>query len=164
MLYLNIYLRGKDDFYPIIAIDDETIEYDLLCKDAPYGKIRPLRQDYVNELKKGLTRKINNLRKSLKKQKRQLYVFTGIKNTFRETAKAINEINDSISETEERIENYKKALSVFDCLDMMLFEASETKYYEDKSRIIDPDKYIYFGIECWCPSVYLIDDNMIVRS
>ena len=88
---------------------------------------------------------------TLAKYEKTLNLIASMNNPMDEKMEIINETNENIDEVNEIISDLKNGEMFFVMLLWMIEEADATKYRSDKSKQINPDDYIYAGIECSLP-------------
>ena len=148
--YIQIKVKVADNkFLPLFCFSRSNVEYEAL-EDyvASYSQARPLTKAIVNS---AMTANRENRESYGATRQRIIDRIASIErmnNSVEEKTQAIWEEQNSLDELEEIRAELEKANQWLRNLYLILDEAEDTKYYSDESRHIDPNDYLYAGIEC----------------
>lgn len=153
--YVEFYLRVGDRFAPILTRSRSTNLYQMVSHSVPYEGIRALDRDDIREFIEDARAEIHRIEGNIARQQKQLAMIPDFENTVDEKLQAIGETQDYIEELEQELDYAKGDLAFFNMLDDMWEEAEQTKWYKDEhpEGVIDPDRYIYAGVECGFPTL-----------
>lgn len=150
--YIHFYLRDGDRFLPIKTASRSSEYYNYFEPYAPYGKVAPLRRPQVDYVRADIVRDIEDLRSQQAEVEQELSLIPSFNNDLSEKIEAIRHAQDCLSDCAENLASLEqvKQFSIF--LEDILDEAAESHYAEDERFHINPDEYIYVGIECGYPT------------
>ncbi len=159
--YVEFYLRVGDRFAPIITRSRSTTFYQLVHHCLPYGKVRALGKDVIEEFKNEAKSEIRRLEENIAHQRELMEMISKFNNSVDEKLQAAAESQDYIEELEQELASVKSDLAFFEVLGDMWEEAEQTRWYKNErpDAVIDPNEYIYAGVECGFPTLEDIEEK-----
>lgn len=153
--YINFYLRGGDHFYPIGTYSRSSAIYEMFEEYTmvPWEKIMPVTKNVLANVQRNINENIEGFRNHIKTTQETIECIKTMNNSVEEKMERLNEEINWITDLEERIEELERVKSFISVLDDMLREAEGSHYYEDKSRWLDENMYVYVGIEVGDPTI-----------
>ena len=153
--YMNFFLRGEDRFYPIGTYSRNSAIYEIFEEYTmvPWEKIMPVTKNVLANLQHNINENIEGFQNRIKTTQEKIEHIKTMNNSVEEKMECLNEEINWITDIEERIEELEKVKSFMNVLDDILQEAKDSHYYEDKSRWLDENMYVYVGIEIGNPTV-----------
>lgn len=138
--YLNVYIttENKEVFIPLGTFCRSTKIYEVMSANAPYEKIRELTIDKLNRLILEVKDNLFSLQKRKKSYKKALKLLSSKAENMLPT---YFEIISTIEDLDEEIEEYKFVLNRFEIYNEILNDYNEAS------------TQIYYGIECYPPSI-----------
>ena len=138
--YLNVYIttENKEVFIPLGTFCRSTKIYEVMSANAPYEKIRELTIDKLNRLILEVKDNLFSLQKRKKSYKKALKLLSSKAENMLPT---YFEIISTIEDLDEEIEEYKFVLNRFEIYNEILNDYNEA------------NTQIYYGIECYPPSI-----------
>ena len=148
--YISFYLKSKSgEFLPLATFSRSNVYYEYAEDFVPaYTKYAPLTQDSVNQILSNVRDRKDELKASIAECRSKLTLIQGMNNTVEEKVKAIEETNGTIKYLEEELEEASNCNMFYCALNFILEEAEMNKKYSKDEVTLDPDNYIYAGIEC----------------
>lgn len=153
--YVEFYLRVGDRFAPILTRSRSTNLYQMVSHAVPYEGIRALNKDDIRGFTEDARAEVRRIEENIARQREQLAMIPHFDNTVDEKLQAIDGTQDYIEDLEQEAACARSDLAFFQMLDDMWEEAEQTKWYKDEhpEGAIDPNKYIYAGVECGFPTL-----------
>lgn len=151
--YISFHLKTRDgDFLPIACFSRSNVYYEFACDRVPsYKEEVPFTRETLNYIRDDIKEAKEREVEYLAACKERLQLVSSMNNTLEEKMEYIYDIQESIKDTNERIEELNNCDMFYCTLGYILEEAEDTKYYSDQSKRLNPDDYIYAGIECSLP-------------
>ena len=151
------FIRSTDRLLPIHSASHSSSIYRFFSDYAPYEKARALSIQELQEIREEINTRIDEWTRRIEEERTNLQLIASFNNSVEDKIEAIESARDSIRENEEYVNEMKEALAFIYFLMDIYIEADDTKY-EDETARLDPNKYLYFGIECGTPSIAEIEE------
>lgn len=145
--YVNFYLRMNETFIPISDYSRNSTIYKFVASGVPYGKIKPVTLDMVENYVANAVDRINEIEESLAKERSTISIIMDAKgNSLEEKVDYLEEINNLIEDYEDEKESVRKAICFFGVLEDMI---ENRKYCSEQFKDFKNDfnHYIYVGEE-----------------
>ena len=155
--YIHFFVRSTDRLLPIRTLSRSSYIYYFFSDYAPYEKARALSMQELQNIREEINRQINEGTHRIEEERTNLQLIASFNNSIEDKIEALESARDSIREDEESVNEMKEALAFTYFLMDMYNEADDTKY-EDETARLNPNKYLYFGIECGTPSIAKIEE------
>ena len=145
--YMHFFIRKGNEFAPIATYGRSSCTYQAFKEFAPYEKIRPLTALQLGQVDE-------KLRADLESQYNRdaiverINMISKFNNSVDEKLAAIEDEVSALKELEDEEKALKRARKFVSFLLDIIDEAHSSQYYEDAAAHIDPNAYIYVGIEC----------------
>lgn len=149
--YIEFYLRKGENYLPLGAWSRNSKLYEVFKDFAEYNNAIPFTRENLDIIYDDINNEIANVKKQIKKYKKNIKFFTKSRLNYEDLIEGYNSFQSEIEEYKEELSSLKKAKSWAYALNEILHEAEDTCYYSDKSLYINPDEYIYVGIDCGNP-------------
>ena len=154
--YIHFFVRSTDKLLPIYTSSHHSSVYRFFCDYAPYEKARALSIQELQDIREEINIRIDEWTRRIEEERTNLQLIASFNNSVEEKIEALESARGSIRENEEYVNEMKEALAFTSFLIDMYIEADDTKY-EDETARLNPNKYLYFGIECGTPSIAEIE-------
>lgn len=153
--YVNFFIRIGDRFAPIFSRSRSFTLYQVTSHELPYEGIRAIKVSDIKRWKSAIDHEIKKAEKSIIDEKERIEMVGRFNNSVQEKLDFIDDTKIFIEDAEVEIEEMKSSIAFLEILEEMLDEADSTKYYNNDypDRVLDPDKYIYAGVECGLPGL-----------
>ena len=155
--YIHFFVRSTDRLLPIRTASRSSFIYHFFGDYAPYGKARALSIHELQNIREEINAQIDEWMRHIEEKRANLQLIASFNNSIEDKIEALEAARDSIRENEESVNEMKEALAFTYFLMDMYNEADDTKY-EDETARLNPNKYLYFGIECGTPSIAEIEE------
>ena len=155
--YIHFFVRSTDRLLPIRTASRSSFIYHFFSDYAPYEKARALSMQDLQNIRDEINLQIDEWTRRIEEDRTNLQLIASFNNSVEDKIEALESARDSIREHEESVNEMKEALAFTYFLMDMYNEADDTKYEEEKARL-NPNKYLYFGIECGTPSITEIEE------
>lgn len=155
--YIHFFVRSTDRLLPIRTASRSSSIYHFFSDYAPYEKARALSMQELQNIREEINLQIDEWTRRIEEDRTNLQLIASFNNSVEDKIEALESARDSIREHEESVNEMKEALAFTYFLIDMYNEADDTKYEEEKARL-NPNKYLYFGIECGTPSIAEIEE------
>ena len=155
--YIHFFVRSTDRLLPIHSASHSSSIYHFFCDYAPYEKARALSMQELKEIREEISIRIDEWTHRIEEDRTNLQLIASFNNSIEDKIEAIESARDFIRENEECVNEMKEALAFTYFLMNIYNEADDTKY-EDETARLNPNKYLYFGIECGTPSIAKIEE------
>ncbi len=146
--YIEFFIKGKDRFYPIASYCRNSEVYRVMSEGAPWEKVRALSVERLNTYRSFMLEDVMKEEKRINEQEHELQLIPTFNNSIEEKIDAIDSVKELIADKKEDI---KAAKYVINFIDFLIDIINEVKYGEHED--LDPNSYLYYGIECWEPTV-----------
>ena len=155
--YIHFFVRSTDRLLPIYTTSRSSSIYRFFSDYAPYEKARALSIQELQDIREEINIRINEWTHRIEEDRTNLQLIASFNNSIEDKIEALEAARDSIRKNEESVNEMKEALAFTYFLMDMYNEADDTKY-EDETARLNPNKYLYFGIECGIPSIAEIEE------
>ena len=155
--YIHFFVRSTDRLLPIYTTSHSSSIYRFFNDYAPYEKARALSMQELQEIREEISIRIDEWTHRIEEDRTNLQLIASFNNSVEDKIEALETARDSIREKEEIVNEMKEALAFTYFLMNIYNEADDTKY-EDETARLNPNKYLYFGIECGTPSIAEIEE------
>lgn len=167
--YIYFYVKTNNDiYYPLGTFGRSHVIYEMFEDYAPYEKVAPLTKGFIKEAIDEMEIHITNLNNSINATNEAIDFLKTAAGDMDERIERLYELVNDKAETKEEIERQKSAIAFGRTLLYMISEAEDDNAYssENYKYGIDPEKYIYVGIESGNPNVVYDDDgwNNIIEN
>ena len=151
------FVRSTDRLLPIYTTSHSSSIYHFFSDYAPYEKARALSIQELQDIREEINTRIDEWTRRIEEDHTNLQLIASFNNSVEDKIEALETARDFIRENEEYINEMKEALAFTYFLIDIYNEADDTKY-EDETARLNPNKYLYFGIECGTPSIAKIEE------
>lgn len=145
--YLHFFLRDNDKFLPIGTYGRGSELYQAFNDAVPYAKIAPITNAVLDSIKDDLRSSIEGSRAEERRIEDRIQLISSFNNSVEEKIEALYNLDDYLVEAREDVEAKNLAMAfisfLYDILDEALYGCEG----------IDPEAYIYAGIECGDPKI-----------
>ena len=155
--YIHFFVRSTDRLLPIYTTSNYSPIYHFFNDYAPYEKARALSIQELQNIREEIDIRIGEWTRRIEDERTNLQLIASFNNSVEDKIEALETARDFIGENEEYISEMKEALAFTSFLINIYNEADYTKY-EDETARLNPNKYLYFGIECGTPSIAEIEE------
>ena len=155
--YMHFFIRSTDRLLPIHTVTHSSSIYRFFNDYAPYEKARALSIQELKEIREEISIRIDEWTHRIEEDRTNLQLIASFNNSIVDKIEALESARNAIRENEEYVNEMKEALAFTYFLMNMYNEADGTKYEEETARL-NPNKYLYFGIECGTPSIAEIEE------
>ena len=155
--YIHFFIRSTDKLLPIYTASRSSSIYLSFNDYAPYEKARALSIQELQDIREEINTRIDEWTRRIEEERTNLQLIASFNNSVEDKIEAIESTRDFIRKNEELVNEMKEALAFTYFLIDIYNEADYTKY-EDETARLDPNKYLYFGIECGRPSIAEIEE------
>ena len=155
--YIHFFVRSTDKLLPIYTASRSSSIYLSFSDYAPYGKAYALSIQELQDIREEINTRIDEWTHRIEEERTNLQLIASFNNSVEDKIEAIETARNSIRENEELVNEMKEALAFTYFLINIYNEADDTKY-EDETARLNPNKYLYFGIECDTPSIAEIEE------
>ena len=155
--YIHFFVRSTDKLLPIRTATHSSFTYRFYSDCAPYEKARALSIQELQNIREEISTRIDEWAHRIEEDRANLQLIASFNNSVEDKIEALKSVRDAIRENEEIVEEMKAVLAFTYFLISMYNEADDTKY-EDETARLNPNKYLYFGIECGTPSIAEIEE------
>ena len=147
--YIHFFIRIGDVFQPIYEESRAGMIYTYFEPFATWEKITPLTEKDISYTRTTVNEEILRVDQEVKEIDERCKLIGTFNNSMDEKLEAINaEMTTKEHYLKERKPGLEHAISFCNFLDDLIESASNLKYYDTKGAIlVDPDNYIYVGIE-----------------
>lgn len=152
--YIHFFVRVEDKFCPIATYCRSSQVFELMHLRAPYEHIKALNSDALTnyEIKaKEILDEWNARKRKYEKRKEIIATFN---NSVEEKMEMIHDSDEAIEEIEYEISEAEFVIKFIYFLEHII---REVDYNAPEG--IDKDNYLYYGIECYRPTVEDIEDR-----
>ena len=155
--YIHFFIRSTDKLLPIYTASRSSSIYLSFSDYAPYEKACALSIQELQDIREEINTRIDEWTRRIEEERTNLQLIASFNNSVEDKIEALESARDFIRENEEYVNEMKEALAFTYFLIGIYNEADDTKY-EDETARLDPNKYLYFGIECGTPSIAEIEE------
>lgn len=145
--YIYFTLKNKENVCPLISTSRSSVLYEVFSNFAPYESLAPVTIGDLNEVKYRINERINSLKEAIEKEEKMKDFIKEVDASLEEKIRVFFECEEDIGELNEDIREYESALAFVRIMIDILDEAESSKYYFDERYKIDPDNYLFVGIE-----------------
>lgn len=140
---------------PISSYSRANWLFDAFSGYVPYEKIKALNLGVISCVLGKVDEEISKTESELEEISKQEELILRFDNTVSDKIEAIKVCDKKAKECERFLKELKSADSFLCFLADIIEAAKETKWatYDDREKILDPEKYLYCGIECAFPTV-----------
>ena len=143
--YKYFFIKSNtNEFIPIGEFSRNTEVYRYCC--APYEKIKPLTIDNLNQIICNIERRIECVKRGIQADKNKQALVFKMNNSLNEKMEILHEIDSSIDENINHLEELKLAINYF----TFLINIVDCIKFDDN---YDINNYIYVGEEIPNPTV-----------
>ena len=145
--YINFYLRMNETFIPLTDYSRNTTVYRFVASGVPYGKIKPVTLDMIDNYISNAVDRIAEIEESIAKEKSRIsFIMDAKGNSLEEKLDYLDGINNLIEDDEDEKECVRKAIRFFGILrDMIGNREYCSEQFKDFKN--DFNHYIYVGEE-----------------
>ena len=151
--YKYFFIKSNtNEFIPIGEFSRNTEVYRYCC--APYEKIKPLTIDNLNQIICNIERRIECVKRGIQADKNKQALVVKMNNSVSEKMEMLHEIDSSIDENINHLEELKLAINYF----TFLINIVDCIKFDDN---YDINNYIYVGEEIPEPTVDDIERSKV---
>lgn len=155
--YIHFFVRSTDRLLPIRTTSRSSYIHHFFSDYAPYGKVCALSIQELQNIREEINAQIDEWTRRIEEERANLQLIASFNNSIEDKIEALESARNAIRENEESVNEMKEALAFTYFLMDMYNEADDTKY-EDETARLNPNRYLYFGIECGTPSIAEIEE------
>ena len=155
--YIHFFVRSTDRLLPIHTTSRSSSIYHFFSDYAPYEKARALSMQELQNIREEINAQIDEWTRRIEEERASLQLIASFNNSIEDKIEALESARNGIRENEGSVNEMKEALAFTYFLMDIYNEADDTKY-EDETARLNPNKYLYFGIECGTPSITEIEE------
>ena len=149
--YIEFYLRKGENYLPLGAWSRNSKLYEVFKDFAEYGVATPITRKIISMIYTNINENITDLKKQIKKCKKSIKFFNKSHLSYEDLIEGYNSFQLDIEDYKEELTALKRTKAWAYALNEILLEAESTCYEDDESLHINPDEYIYVGIDCGNP-------------
>ena len=145
--YVQFYLRMNETFILITDYSRNSTVYKFVAPDAPYGKIKPVTLDMIENYVSNAVDRIAEIEEYIAKERSRIsFIMDAKGNSLEEKLDYLEGINNLIKDDENEKECVRKAICFFGVLEDMI---DNHKYCSEQFKDFKNDfnHYIYIGEE-----------------
>lgn len=148
--YIYFYIRGRKELVPVYESSRSSTMYQNLYHELPYDKVRAVSDSELREFISIFENEIESYQGEIARRKEKLKLIPSFQNSIEKKLEAIDRIEESLEDYEEEIAAAQDCIAVL----RTLRGAIEAIRYNNG---YDADKYVYAGVDCWCPPLAAVD-------
>ena len=145
--YIHFFVRIGNDFCPIGTYSRNTKVYEIFHR-APYEQIEVLDRETLNDYFNEATIMRNDLKEDVVRYEKRIETIKGFENSAAEKLELIEEGENIIREVKDELREIEDAICFIGFLTSILMEV-----IYDAPEDIDKKAYLYYGIECYRPTI-----------
>lgn len=145
--YIHFFVRAGDTFCPIGTYSRNTKVYEIFRR-APYEQIAVLDKSTLNDYFNEATIMRDELKEDIVRYEKRIETIKGFENSAAEKLELIEEGENIIREVKDELRETEDAICFINFLIDIL---NEVAY--DTPEGIDKNSYLYYGVECYRPTV-----------
>lgn len=145
--YIHFFVRVGDTFCPIATYSRNTKVYEIFHR-APYEQIEILDRETLNDCFNEATIMRDELKEDIIRYEKRIETIKGFENSAAEKLELIEEGENIIREVKDELREIEDVICFIGFLTSILMEV-----IYDAPVGIDKKAYLYYGIECYRPTV-----------
>ena len=145
--YIHFFVRIGNDFCPIATYSRNTKVYEIF-NGAPYEQIEVLDRETLNDYFNKATIERDNLNEDIARYEKRIETITRFENSAEEKLELIMDVEGFLSEANDELREVEDTICFIGFLTAILMEV-----IYDAPGVIDKDSYLYYGVECYRPTV-----------
>ena len=145
--YIHFFVRAGDTFCPIATYSRNTKVYEIFRR-APYEQITVLDRETLNGYFNEATIMRDELKEDIVRYEKRIEAIKGFENSAVEKLGLIEDVESFLSEANEELRKLEDAICFIGFLTSILMEV-----IYDAPEGIFKNQYLYYGIECYRPTV-----------
>lgn len=145
--YIHFFVRVGDTFCPIATYCRSSKVYEIFHR-APYEQIIVLDKSTLNDYFNEATIMRDDVKEDIVQFEKRIETIKGFENSAEEKLELIEDIEISIREAKDDLREIEDAICFIGFLTSIL---NEVLY--DAPVGINKDSYLYYGIECYRPTI-----------
>ena len=147
--YIHFFIRVGDKFAPIYCSSRNSPVFHAFIVGAPYEGIGPITRQRIESVRDEMQRDIEAFETKIVEERDAMAWLSTLRDrSMGELFEARDSINRAIDEYKDSIDDRRHVLNFCEFLACAIEEAADVaEWYENPDKL-DPDNYIYCGIEC----------------
>ena len=145
--YIHFFVRAGDTFCPIATYSRNSKVYEIFHR-APYEQITVLDKSTLNDYFNEATIMRDNTKEHITSYEKRIETIKGFENSAEEKLELIMEEEELIEEAKDDLREIEDTICFIGFLTSIL---NEVLY--DMPLGIFKDQYLYYGVECYRPTV-----------
>lgn len=150
--YIHFFIRSDNRMMPLLTRCRSSVIYQFFDSHAPYEKVAPLSKNGLESVFTGIYDVIDKINAQINELRANQALVAQFNNSVEEKMEEINSIKVDIADCEDSLAELRDAKSFVKLLLCIYEEAYDTKWEEEENRL-DPEHYLYCGIDCGTPSI-----------
>lgn len=148
-MYVNFFMRHGEKFFPIGSYSCNHAIGHAFNNYAPYGKIRPITREALAQIEDECADMERECERRIYEKEEKIDLVTSFNNSVEEKFELVCDLEESIEELKQEQSDERMA-QIF-C--MFLSNMIDEVRYEEIYNEIDPNAYLYVGIEIGNPTL-----------
>ena len=145
--YMYFALKNKDMVAPLECVCRSSELYQMFKDIVPYGKMTAVNGDDIDMVYKTCVTRLNSCKEYIESERVFYHDVMNSPATLEEKAEAYSNMKYNISEIENDLEDYESAFEFIKMLKRIYYNIVDEYKYGETENKIDPNDYIYIGIE-----------------
>ena len=147
--YIHFFIRVGDKFAPIYCSSRNSPVFQAFMDGAPYERIGPITRQRIEFVRDETQEKIEDYETRIVEQRDAMVWLSTLRDrSMGELFEARDDINKTIDEYKDLIDDCRHVLNFCFFLICAIEEAADVAAWYENPDQLDPDRYIYCGIEC----------------
>lgn len=160
-MYMHFFIKSKDKMMPIHTVSRSNVLYAIVDEVFPelWEKVAPITRSRIDEIISDAASEIEKIDKVIGDINEKIAAVGSWVDSIENKLYAIDCLKGDADAEKECRQEYEEAISFMKTLSYMIDEAEDTKWYKEdnRDRYIDPNRYVYVGIECAYPSINQVE-------
>ena len=151
--YIQFFLRVGDKFAPIYNSSCSSEVYQCFERYAPWEKIAPLDNEQLIYVRQDAKASIDHYEKSIKEAEDEIEFLKGALMQTEERMEQFHDLKEYINDLRDSIKEKEYVLDFCSFIQSMIDEAHDEKKWGSNPLNLDPEAYVYVGIEVGTPTI-----------
>lgn len=154
--YIEFYVKSKSgEFLPIGTFCRSSKIYEFGNRFVPYGNADPINSDTMALIFEEVRAEIENTENYIKRlEDEKVAILNMVGGSVEAKLEAYEDRQNVIDEVKDGLREIYAAKGFYETIATIIGEADNTRYATDEARWIDPNDYVYAGVECGNPQFY----------
>lgn len=151
--YIQFFLKVGDKFAPIYTSSRSSEVYQSFEHYAPWERVAPLSNEQLIYVRQDVKSLIDNYNQSIKEAEDEIEFLKGAQMNTEERVERFHDLQEYMRDLHEFIEEKERVLGFCDFIQSMIDEARDAKKWGPNPLNLDPEAYVYVGIEVGTPTI-----------